>query len=93
MRAESLPPETLETLAAFLTPEWTPARRREAEDMVVEAFVTELEQEHPDDARLAAGVLRVAVLLPQMTWWRVQNRVWDKGPTALPKLAESLGFL
>ncbi len=93
MHAESPAPETLETLAAFLAPEWTPAGRREAEKLVTETFLAELDHEHPDDARLAAAVSRVAVLLPQMTWWRVQNRVWDKGPTTLPQLAESLGFL
>ncbi len=91
--AEGIGIEELELPAAFLAEDLSPAQRREAEGAAERALLAELEAEAPNDARLAGAVERVAALLPGMNWWRVQNRLWDKGIRTLPKLAERLGFL
>ncbi len=44
------------------------------------------------DARLAAWARQVHALLPDMDWWAVQNRIWEKGPDSCPLLAEALYF-
>lgn len=46
-----------------------------------------------DDAELAKGVRRVAGVLPGMSWWDVQNRLWSRDLLkSFPKTAEAVGF-
>jgi hypothetical protein len=44
------------------------------------------------DAVLAGAVNRAKMLLPDMDWWGVCNRVWDLGLKNYPELAVALGY-
>ena len=46
----------------------------------------------PDDATLADWVSRVRHIMPDMDWWAVQNKVWERGIASWPALARELGF-
>jgi hypothetical protein len=45
-----------------------------------------------DDSSLALWVRRARSMMPDMDWWAVQNRVWERGLKRYPILAKELGF-
>lgn len=45
-----------------------------------------------DDPTLAEWARRVKIMLADMDWWAVQNRLWEYGTENFPLLAKELGF-
>lgn len=100
MRDKDLPAEKAQLLRAILDRQLIGYAKRLAEENVMDLMLDALSSpkligRNPifaDDAGLAKAVRTANLLLPDINWWSVQNRLWDLGPASFPALAGELNF-
>ncbi|MDR1685614.1 MAG: DUF3536 domain-containing protein [Desulfovibrio sp.] len=79
-------------LAALLTPEAKRFASRLACDALLDSLRGTDKGPPAGDAELARQARVARELLPDITWWELQNEVWERGLGTYPLLAAELGF-